>query len=242
MRQIVRAACGIWIVIAGSAVGQTIDGKIQHPVLIELFTSQGCSSCPPADRILGDLAGDPRVVALALHVDYWDYLGWADAFARPEFTKRQKSYARASGAKMVFTPQMMVAGQESVVGNRKEAVETAIRRQALAAGMRSQQVRLTVHREGQQIVIRAEAIPPADRNLRVQLVRYEPQKQVAIRSGENAGHTLTYHNIVTSWQVVGEWKADQILTLTTAAPGSDHAVVIVQDEGPGEVLAVAEVR
>ncbi|QYK39942.1 MAG: DUF1223 domain-containing protein [Paracoccaceae bacterium] len=244
MRQIVRAALGLWLgcAAAGAGLAQGTPGDAPHPVVVELFTSQGCSSCPPADAILAGLSGDPRVIALALHVDYWDYLGWKDDFARPEFTKRQKVYAKAGGRKMVFTPQMIVAGQDSVVGNDPEAVEAAIRRHALAASARGQVVRLTVERQDDQIVIRAEAVPPTDRGLRVQLVRYRPKAQVDIARGENAGHSITYHNIVTSWQLVGEWRATAPLTLTTPSPGSDPAVVIVQDEGPGAVLAAVELR
>jgi hypothetical protein len=240
MRQIVSAACGLWLAFAGGALAQGSDAG--SPVLVELYTSQGCSSCPPADVLLGQLTKDPRVIALALHVDYWDYLGWKDEFARPEFTKRQKAYARAAGTKMIYTPQMIVAGQDSVIGTREDAVEMAIRNHVMAAQARGQTVRLTLHREGDQIVVRAEAVPPTDRGLRVQLVRYVPERQVEIRHGENAGHTLTYHNIVTSWQVLGDWRANAPLTLTAPAPGPERAVVIIQDDGPGAVLAAAELR
>jgi hypothetical protein len=240
MRQIVSAACGLWLAFAGGAHAQGADAT--SPVLVELYTSQGCSSCPPADVLLGKLTQDPRVIALALHVDYWDYLGWKDAFARPEFTKRQKAYARAAGTKMIYTPQMIVAGQDSVIGTREDAVEMAIRNHVMAAQSRGQTVRLTLQRDGDQIVVRAEAVPPSDRGLKVQLVRYLPERQVEIRHGENAGHTLTYHNIVTSWQVVGEWRATEPLTMTAPASGPERAVVIIQDEGPGAVLAVAELR
>lgn len=240
MRQIVSAACGLWLALSGAASAQGTDAA--SPVLIELYTSQGCSSCPPADVLLGRLAQDSRVIPLALHVDYWDYLGWKDEFARPEFTKRQKAYARAAGTKMIYTPQMIVAGQDSVIGTREDAVEMAIRAHVAAAQASGQKVRLTLQRDGDQIVIRAEAVPPADRDLKVQLVRYVPEREVEIRHGENAGHTLTYHNIVTSWQVIGEWRASDALTMTAPAPGTDRAVVIIQDEGPGAVLAAAELR
>lgn len=240
MRQIVSAACGLWLAFAGAASAQGADGT--SPILVELYTSQGCSSCPPADVLLGRLTQDPRVIPLSLHVDYWDYLGWKDEFARPEFTKRQKAYARAAGTKMIYTPQIIVAGQDSVIGTREDAVEMAIRAHAAAAMASGQRIRLTLHREGDQIVIRAEAVPPSDRGLTVQLVRYTPEREVEIRKGENAGQTLTYHNIVTSWQMIGEWQASAELTMKTPAPGPERAVVIIQDHGPGAVLAAAELR
>ncbi|HMO08033.1 MAG TPA: DUF1223 domain-containing protein [Paracoccaceae bacterium] len=241
MRQIVSAACGLVMGFAAAAPAVAQTGGAD-PVVVELYTSQGCSSCPPADDLMGRLAQDGRVIALALHVDYWDYLGWKDAFARPEFTKRQKAYAKASGSRMIFTPQIIVAGQDSVVGTREGEVEAAIRRHALAAAARGQQVRLTLRREGDVIHISAEAVPPADRTFRVQLVRFTPSAEVAIERGENAGHRLTYHNIVTSWQVVGDWQATGPLELAAPAAGADPAVVIIQADGPGEVMAAAALR
>lgn len=255
MRQIVSAARGLGLAFAAVLAGMAsaaaqAPGSAQasappsagHPVLVELYTSQGCSSCPPADELMGRLVQDGRVIALALHVDYWDYLGWQDAFARPEFTKRQKAYARAQGSRMIFTPQIIVGGQDSLVGTRADEVEAAIGRHVHAAAAAGQQVRLTLQREGDTIHIRAEAVPPADRILRVQLVRYTPSAEVAIERGENAGHRLTYHNIVTSWQVVGEWRATAPFELAAPAAGRDPAVVIIQSDGPGEVLATAALR
>lgn len=245
MRQIVSAARGLVMAFAALVAGlapAAAQAPGGNPVVIELYTSQGCASCPPADALMGRLAQDSRVIALALHVDYWDYLGWEDRFARPEFTKRQKAYAKATGQRMIFTPQIIVAGQESVVGNREAEIEAAIRRHALAAAARGQEVRLTLRREGDVLRIEAEAVPPTDRTFRVQLVRYTPSAEVAIDRGENAGHRLTYHNIVTSWQVVGEWRATAPLQLAAPAAGTEPAVVIIQSDGPGEVLAAAALR
>ncbi|MFN3970522.1 MAG: DUF1223 domain-containing protein [Gemmobacter sp.] len=241
MKHVVSAACGLWLACAGWAQAQVSVDRMTSPVVVELYTSQGCSSCPPADAILGRLSSDPRVIALALHVDYWDYLGWKDVFARAEHTKRQKDYARAAGRKMVFTPQMIVNGQDSVVGNDAGAVEETIRRHA-ATRTKGPDIRLTVTREGGQIVIRAEAVPPSDRAYRVQLVRYQPRDTVEIGRGENAGHTVEYFNIVTSWQTLGEWRAGKPVVMTASAPGPDRTVIVVQDERMGAVMAAAELR
>lgn len=222
--------------------GSGSDGAValpaaRSPVLVELYTSQGCSSCPPADEIMARLAGDPRVVALALHVDYWDYLGWEDRFARPEFTKRQKAYAKAGGSRMIYTPQMVIGGTEAVIGNKADQIEAAIAGQSAAP--RPYDIRLTLTREGDHFVIRAEAVPPSDRQFRVQLVRYAPGKQVAIERGENAGRVVAYHNIVTSWQPIGDWRATEAFSFALPADGTDPAVAIVQEAGPGAVMAVA---
>ncbi len=219
--------------LTGTAMAQT-----ERSIVVELYTSQGCSSCPPADDFLARLVGDQDVIPLALHVDYWDYLGWKDSFARPEHTTRQKAYAKANGSKMLYTPQIVVNGSDIVVGNKPGDVTAAIARH-LAAGST---FRLSVTREGDRIVIRAEAVPPQDRTVRVQLVRYRPKEEVAIRHGENAGETIDYHNIVTAWDQVADWQAVSPFTAEAPLPGSDPAVVILQEVGMGEILAAAALR
>ncbi len=124
MRRIIGAATGLWAVCAVAAFAQGTD----NPVVVELFTSQGCSSCPPADAILGDLAGRDDVIALALHVDYWDYIGWKDTFADPSYTKRQRAYARVAGARNIYTPQMVVGGMDHLVGVRPMELSDLIER------------------------------------------------------------------------------------------------------------------
>lgn len=209
-----------------------------HPVVVELYTSQGCSSCPPADALLAEIAGRDDVIALALHVDYWDYIGWADRFASPGFTKRQKAYARAAGEHAIYTPQMIVGGAEHLVGLRPvELVGLIDRHNALPS-----QIRLSLTREGEGLRIALEAQPPLPRSAVVQLVRYRPEETVRIEHGENAGRVVRYSNIVTDWAPIAEWDGRQPLVLDAAAPGSDAAVVIVQEHGPGAILAAARLR
>jgi len=194
MRHFVSAACGLWLAAVAPVGAEPV-------VIVELYTSQGCSSCPPADEFVAMLASDPRILPLALHVDYWDYIGWADKFAQGKFTDRQRAYAKAVGSRTIYTPQLIIGGQDRIEGFSPE--ETADRlREHLASGST---IRLTVTREGDQLVIRAEADPPLDAPVRVQLVRYKPQETVNIERGENAGKTVTYHNIVTSWEGLGNW-------------------------------------
>ncbi len=234
MRHFVSAATALWVAMAAAAGAQTTS---EPAVVIELYTSQGCSSCPPADEFLAALAADPRVVPLALHVDYWDYIGWKDSFAQPQFTKRQKDYARAIGSRTIYTPQMIVGGQDRVEGNRPAQVTALID----AHLRQAQSVALEMHRDGSVLEIRAKALRPLKEPVRVQLVRYRPSETVEIGRGENAGRTVTYYNIVTLWQPLGEWSGAEPLSITADVPGPDAAVVILQVPGPSAILAAARI-
>jgi hypothetical protein len=232
MRHFVSAACGLWIGLSGMASAQT------QPVLVELYTSQGCSACPPADDFMALLAADPDVIALSLHVDYWDYIGWKDTFASPVFTDRQKAYAQAIGSRTIYTPQMIVAGDERVEGNNPVKVADTLRRHA---GAKSP-VTLRIARSGGKIVIHAESDPPLSAGARVQLVRYIAEETVTIGRGENAGREVTYFNVVTDWADLGGWSGLEPLDIVADAAGAAPVVVIVQYEGPGAVLAAARLR
>ncbi|WP_096786402.1 thioredoxin family protein [Rhodobacter sp. CZR27] len=233
MRLTLGAACALMLGLAGNAQAQSHPG-----VVVELYTSQGCSSCPPADEFLAALAADPRVIPLALHVDYWDYIGWKDQFADPRYTERQKAYARAVGSRTIYTPQMIVGGVDRVEGHAPEEVAALILKHLQAA----ERVGLWLEREGDVLRIQAEADPPLDAAVRVQLVRYRPEETVDIEHGENAGRTVTYRNIVTSWQVLGEWGGQAPLSLEAPAAGDEPVAVILQHDGPGPILAAASLR
>ncbi len=208
------------------------------PVVVELFTSQGCASCPPADDMLRDLVAVEGVIPLALHVDYWDYIGWEDTFGSALFTARQQSYAVAAGERMVYTPQLIVGGTDRVIGADPMAVMALVAAQAEQAPM----VTLTLVREGGGFVIAADSAERLAQPVVVQLVRFLPLAQVEILGGENAGQTHTYANVVTDWQVLGDWDGAAPLSLTTEAPGDEPAVVILQEPGPGRIIAAAELR
>lgn len=206
------------------------------PVVVELYTSQGCSSCPPADEMLRDLAKRDDVIALALHVDYWDYIGWKDIFASPAFTARQHAYARAANATSVYTPQMIINGVEQVVGSRPMQVMDALLVQKEAGNLFD----VTLTRRDGAVLITAE--PGQGGNYAVQLVRYLPEKTVDIRRGENAGRNLTYANIVTSWDVVAEWDGRSPLALEADAEGDNPIVVILQQSTDGPIVGAAVLR
>jgi len=201
------------------------------PVVVELYTSQGCSSCPPADVLMEDLAARGDVIALSLHVDYWDYIGWADSFAQPAFGDRQRAYAQAAGEHMLYTPQMIIGGTHHVIGTDAMAVMDAMRAHAALPVA----VNLDLRRSGTTLQISASTEMPGA--MLVQVVRYVPVQSVDIERGENAGRRLTYVNIVTSWQLLGRWDGLAPLTLETEMSGDEPVVVIVQEDGPGRILA-----
>ncbi len=229
------AALGLW---AASGTLVTAQDLAKSGTVVELFTSQGCSACPPADAYLRQLARDPDVIALALHVDYWDYIGWTDDFAQRSFTARQKAYAHRVGSSTIYTPQMIVGGRDRVVGSDPAQVERAIRRDQRVKRV----VQLHVTRQGDLLDIVAEADPPLKAPVEMQLVRYHPLASVDIEYGENAGQVLDYANIVTDWASLGQWDGASALHLTAAVSGDDPVVVIVQAKGPGEILAAAQLK
>jgi hypothetical protein len=206
-------------------------------VVVELYTSQGCSSCPPADALLSELAQMDGVIALALHVDYWDYIGWKDELARPEHTERQKNYARAVGKKMIYTPQFVIGGVERVTGYEPMEVAEIIQRHREAP----RPVSLDVRRDGETILIEAHAVADPGGPMVVQIARYAPMHRVEITQGENAGLTMDYHNAVDMWAELGRWDGQGVYMATARVAGDAPVAVIFQREGYGPVVAAARV-
>ncbi len=234
MRAMRGVLCGLGLAVATATASTAED----QPVLVELYTSQGCSSCPPADALFERLAARGDVLALALHVDYWDYIGWKDTFASPAYTARQKDYARVVESRTIYTPQMVIGGQDHLVGTREmELAELIERHKDLP-----ERVRLTVIRTGDTLAVTAEPAGALPAEMVVQLVRFMPEATVSIERGENAGETITYINIVTDWREIGRWDGAATLSLSADAAGDDRAAVIVQEPGPGAVVAAALAR
>ena len=201
------------------------------PVVVELFTSQGCASCPPADAVLGELAGRDDVIALSLHVDYWDWIGWTDRFARPAFTARQRAYAEAARSNVVYTPQFVVDGVDQIEGAAQMKLAEAI----AAHGAASEDVlRMATTSRGRE----ALAMPVSGGG-RIVLVTYRPEAQVAIEGGENAGHELTYRNVVEGWDVLADWDGTEAAFVLPDPPAGLRQAVIAQawrDGAPGRIL------
>lgn len=235
-REVISAFCGVFV--AGAAPVFAEELPRASATVVELYTSQGCSSCPPADEYLRKLAEQPGVIALALHVDYWDYIGWADKFGSPKYTERQKAYAHAIRSNTLYTPQMIVGGVDRVEGTDPESVEDAIGRHQAT----EPEVTLHLTRQGERVVIAAEANAAFEAPLRVQLVRYHPSAKVDIKHGENAGRVMEYTNVVTGWMMIGQWDGKGDLHLTAEIEGEDPVVVILQAEGPGRIFAAAQLK
>jgi hypothetical protein len=209
----------------------------QSPVVVELFTSQGCPSCPPADKLLHELAQRDDVIPLALHVDYWDYIGWKDEFSHPDYAKRQRGYAVQAKRRSVYTPQMIVNGVTDIVGARRMELSKAI---AHHANLPSR-VELSVNRSGSEILINAQPTN-VDGPLIVRMLRYTPQRSAHITRGENAGHTMLYANVTENWTVLAEWDGTTALTLTSVVEGDKPVVVLVQQDQHGPILAAVRLR
>ena len=209
------------------------------PVVVELFTSQGCSSCPPADALLGQLAQRPDVIALAFHVDYWDYIGWKDPFASPALTARQRSYAGALGLRMIYTPQMVVDGRIDVVGSHQREVESAIEQSAT-------QPKLAVRIEDDGQGGHRAVIPAGDSRgeATVWLAVLDSEQETRVARGENGGRTLKEFNIVREWRQIGTWSGNAVTLPLDVAAGKDRnaCAVIVQSGTTGPVLGAAFVK
>ena len=211
----------------------------QSPVLIELFTSQGCAACPPADKILDSLADREDVIALALHVDYWDYIGWTDSFGQAKFSNRQKNYARLKGRASVYTPQMIIGGIDEVKGSAQTQVMGTLATH-ISAFASDSDVRLTLTGQpGSEVRIEAVAAEGLAYAADVQLVRYRNAETVDILGGENNGKSVVYRNIVTSWDVIATWDGVRPFQQTVQINGDDPVVVVIQEQGQGPVLATA---
>jgi len=212
--------------------------------VVELFTSQGCSSCPPADRVVYDLSKEPGIVALSFPVDYWDYLGWKDTLASPAFSARQRAYAEARGDRQVFTPQVIVNGKTSCVGSDRAQIGRAMTR--APAARQSLPVRIDLAEKGETLAIEVgRAEPPASGEVWVLPVLKE--REVAIGRGENRGRSVTYANVVRGMTRAGFWSGAQAhfeVPLTKARPAdADSYVVILQageQEKPGPILGAAK--
>jgi hypothetical protein len=228
--------------LAAVAAFATSPAGAEPRAVIELFTSQGCSSCPPADRLLGELAHDPSLIAMSLPIDYWDYIGWKDTLAKPRHTTRQRFYARTRGDGDVFTPQVVVNGVTHAVGNDKTAIEKAIAESRREGATLSIPVKVAVA-EG-KLNVTIPAGPEKAAAGEVWLCALGTAVPVAIGRGENSGHTITYHNVVRRWVKLGDWNgtARSFSVPIADIESADAAAVILQAgtaDRPGAMLGAA---
>jgi hypothetical protein len=211
----------------------------QTTPVVELFTSQGCSSCPPADELLGELVASGEVIALSLHVDYWDYLGWRDVFASPDNTRRQVAYRDAVKARSVYTPQIIVNGVDRMVGSNRNEVLASIRRHAKTP----LEARIDLTVVDGMLKAEIEPVRPASNPCTVWVVAYHSPHPVEIENGENSGRTITYSNVTTDFMRLGVWKGGaQTRVMAPIPPGSSGMAVILQEGDYGRIIAAASIE
>jgi hypothetical protein len=210
----------------------------KRPVVVELYTSQGCASCPPADALLGQLAARKDVIALSLPITYWDMLGWKDTLASEASTRRQKSYSQVMKRGGVYTPQMIVDGVSDVVGGRDALVNAAIT--ARAADEETVPVAVSTTKQTLHISVGADDHADASTAATIWLFRVQPWAKVAVSAGENTGRTLTYTNVVRDVRAVGIWSGHGVtLDLPRDTPQDEFAVVVQQGGGYGRIVGAA---
>jgi hypothetical protein len=230
--------------------GLTIAGQPQgsHPVVVELFTSQGCSDCPAADRIVAELAKRKDVLALSLPITYWDMLGWKDTFATEANTFRQKSYAKTMHRSGIYTPQVVVDGKIDVVGNQRERVMGAIaNRHAQIAAAAEQPVNLALNIAFGRVEITIPAAPRGKQKplATIWVMRTLSNGTVNVQQGENKNHQLSYVNLVRELHRAGEWTGEAMkidLPIATGKSQHDGLAVVLQNHDYGDVLAAAMIK
>ncbi|UCI08109.1 DUF1223 domain-containing protein [Mesorhizobium sp. B1-1-8] len=221
----------VWLAALAALVATAGTAAPQPLTVVELFTSQGCSSCPPANANLIKVKDQPGVLALSFNVTYWDYLGWKDTFGRQEFTQRQVNYEPSLGHDGPFTPQVVVNGRTDAVGARPGEIQGLIASSGQAAGP-------SLSLAGGKISIGAGKAPSGRAD--IWLVRYNKGVvEVPVARGENTGRTLPHANVVHSLQKLGSWSGEAKTLPLPAATGGLSTAVLVQTPGGGPILAAA---
>jgi hypothetical protein len=225
------------IALAAPAAAQ--DAVQEKPrAVVELFTSQGCSSCPPADKLMTELSKDPGLIVLTLPVDYWDYLGWKDTLAQPAFTQRQRAYSAVRGDRQVYTPQAVINGASHAVGSEKAAINQAIVSTRLQPAVLSVPVGIDKGDAGLKVGI----APSAGLSGHVWVLTTVRERAVQIGRGENTGRSIVYSNVVRSLTRIGAWNgeaASMDIPKSAIAEDAESVVVLVQtgsEKKPGQII------
>lgn len=229
----------------GAALGQARApaADVQPKAVIELYTSQGCSSCPAADALLKSYAQRPDVIALSLPVDYWDYLGWKDTLAKAKFTDRQRAYAKMRGDGRIYTPQVVVNGLKHVNGAHADEIDHAIAKTSDKLAGERVPVKLSTH-DG-KLTIETGAMPEGDKAKDgvVWLAVIQKEAQVPVRAGENRGRTLTYYNVVRELTSVGTWSGKpttiKLDRQAVMKPETESCAVLLQSGATGPIVGAA---
>lgn len=234
-----RATARLAAVLLLSALASLAHATERPLTVVELYTSQGCSSCPPADTFLGKLAERDDIIALSLHVDYWDYIGWKDPYALPGNTTRQRNYAKNLGMGYVYTPQMVVQGMAHTTGSDRAAVTNLIRD---LRGAKRLDVKITRDGSGLRIDVPGGLF---DETARIIVASYDKKHENDVSRGENTGRTLAHYNVVRDIAEVGAWSGDETTVTVTEQDlqlaGRDGCAVLVQSTRNGRILGAAKI-
>jgi hypothetical protein len=244
MRNIVKAvlACAVALPLSAAATEHGTVGSA--PIVVELFTSQGCSSCPPADSFLAELAERDGVLALGFHVDYWDYLGWKDPFSSTEVSQRQRDYAAIMGGRYVYTPQMVIQGSSQAVGSEKRSVEARIAEARKAPRV---DLHLVYDRAAETVMLTVPSSTTKESHA-LWLVLYDDEQTTKIPKGENAGKTIKYAHVVRDLRRIDDWQGEAreitlaLSDLTTDASAAYACAVLLQSQETGHILGAANLE
>ncbi len=242
MSHLARRASYISIVALIGLVGSITELRAQTPPsrgpsVVELYTSQGCSSCPPADHVLGELAALPNVIALAFHVDYWDSIGWRDAYSIPNAAARQYRYVQTLGLSSAFTPQAVVDGRSSFIGSDKKRIMNALAEPA------EERVPVTIEVSAGELTV---SVPERQghKNYQVFVAAYLPQASTLVGRGENTGKTLQEFNIVRQFRSIGTWSGRAAVfqaSVDSFPSDASRVAVLLQRDGQGPIAGSAAI-
>jgi len=231
----------VFLVSAAAGAARAEDA----PVVVELFTSQGCSSCPPADRYLGELAKRPELLVFAFHVEYWNYIGWTDPYSKPWATRRQREYSARLKQRFVYTPEMVIDGAAEGIGSERETIEALIRAAAEKHPPRPA-LKLRWREDGALLADIGDGQSPPAQPATVWLIGYDRMHTTQVLSGENEGKTAWDHRPVRSFKRIGAWAGwqEQLVVPPEEAKnlGDLGAAVLVQLDGNGPILTAASIE
>lgn len=239
---IIIALISLWLVV-NKALAFNLESELEdalskakYPIIVELYTSQGCSSCPPADAIISKLAEKykGKILPLSFHVDYWNYIGWEDPFSSQQATYRQKLYSAATfNNGRIYTPQAIINGADEVVGSNYSRLLSSIVNQLKN---RPKSAKIDVVQQQENLVIKIDEYQEiADINASITLIEYTPKQTTKVNAGENRGATITNHNVVKSISKLGDWRGEA-KEFTIQKPKSANFVIILQQKPMGGIL------
>ena len=220
--KVLAVALSVWLPTVVSA----------QNVVVELFTSQGCSSCPPADDILRELTHEDGVIVLGWHVDYWDYLGWKDEFSRAENTERQMGYRDRWKLRSLYTPQAVIHGEAQIVGSNERKIRMYVDQFQAEKPV----LEISFNTSGDTANIKVSALASRLPDAEIFLVRITPEATTNIRRGENAGRTINYVNVVEEMTWIANWNGTSVTNVRASIKSDSKYVVLVQAKDFGPVL------